>query len=309
MNPESEPKHDSFRASQYILENFEPTDRIAILVRNQRSGEVLQRITTATNAAGSDFQTWLRYKNLHGADIYIGMNSLKRNAKSRTKEDIATIRHLYLDIDHRGPEVLDAVRHSSLVPPPNYILESSPHKFQVTWKVKGITQEESEWLQRAMVREFGADPAATDSTRVLRLPGFTNHKYEHEFVVNAHAEAAQTYSLDDFKIPKDLLEEQLDYTDVHEPRSLRVPGKRSQSERDWAYALRALARGDHPEEVIRRVADYRAEEKQNPEYYARHTVQKARAALEQRKTGTQTQSPEGPSAGDGGADHDRTTIP
>jgi hypothetical protein len=35
---------------------------------------------------------------------------------------------------------------------------------------------------------------------------------------------------------------------------------------DWAYAKRALARGDDPEEVIRRIADYRADEKHDPEY-------------------------------------------
>jgi hypothetical protein len=36
-------------------------------------------------------------------------------------------------------------------------------------------------------------------------------------------------------------------------------GEMTQSERDWAFAKRALACGDDPEEVIRRIADYRAE--------------------------------------------------
>jgi hypothetical protein len=49
----------------------------------------------------------------------------------------------------------------------------------------------------------------------------------------------------------------------------------TQSEHDWAYAKRALARGDDPEEIIRRIADYRANDKHDPEYYARHTVTKA----------------------------------
>ena len=50
--------------------------------------------------------------------------------------------------------------------------------------------------------------------------------------------------------------------------------KITQSERDWAYANRALARGDDPEEIIRAIANYRSD-KPNPEYYARHTVEKA----------------------------------
>ena len=54
---------------------------------------------------------------------------------------------------------------------------------------------------------------------------------------------------------------------------------KSQSEHDWAYAKRALARGDDPEVVIQRIADYRAEDKNDPIYYARHTVAKAKEQL------------------------------
>jgi len=55
---------------------------------------------------------------------------------------------------------------------------------------------------------------------------------------------------------------------------------KSQSERDWAYAKRALARGDDPQEIIQRIADYRSEDKTDPDYYARHTVEKAQAELQ-----------------------------
>jgi len=54
-------------------------------------------------------------------------------------------------------------------------------------------------------------------------------------------------------------------------------GDLSQSERDWAFAKRTLARGDNPEEVIRRIADYRGDEKHPG--YARYTVEKAQAQL------------------------------
>ena len=57
-------------------------------------------------------------------------------------------------------------------------------------------------------------------------------------------------------------------------------GYKSQSEADWAYARRALSRGDPPEEVVRRIADYRAHDKHDPEYYARRTVLKAQAELQ-----------------------------
>src|SRR5437773_12168307 len=134
-------------APEYILENFELSDRIAILVRDSERGETIQRITTAGNAASPDFQAWLRHKNI-SSDVYIGMNALKRDAYSRTKEDIETIRHLYLDVDRNGPLALEGMENSGLVPRPNFVLETSPEKYQVVSKVEGITQEQAEPRQR-----------------------------------------------------------------------------------------------------------------------------------------------------------------
>ncbi len=49
-----------------------------------------------------------------------------------------------------------------------------------------MSLDEAEALLHAMAREFGGDPAATDATRVLRLPTFANKKYETDFYVKAH---------------------------------------------------------------------------------------------------------------------------
>jgi hypothetical protein len=204
------------------------------------------------------------------------MNTLKPDAQGRTKDDIETIRHLYLDIDRDGPTALERLEDSGLVPRPNYVLETSPEKYQVVWKVEGITQDQAEALQHAMVREFGGDPAATDSTRVLRLPNFVNRKYDTEHTVRAQARSTQTYRLDDFRLRADTQDDQRDYR-PRQPALRASRGELTQSERDWAFAKRALARGDDPDEVIRRIADYRAEEK-HPNY-ARYTVEKAQAAL------------------------------
>src|SRR5216683_8026382 len=125
-------------ASEYILDNFELTDRIAMLVLNRDFGETIQRITSAQKAASPEFQAWLRYKNANGSDIYLGMNPLRQDAATRTKEEIETIRHVYLDLDQGGPEALQSVRNSSAVPKPNYVLTSSPGKFQVVWNVEGM---------------------------------------------------------------------------------------------------------------------------------------------------------------------------
>src|SRR4029077_15435707 len=95
-------------------------------------------------------------------------------------------------------------------------------------------------------------------------------------------ESTQTYHLRDFKL-------QIDSQDGPRHHHQQVGRKQSvsssplsQSEHDWAYAKRALARGDAPELVIQRIADYRSEDKDDPNYYARHTVSKAQEDLERK---------------------------
>jgi RepB DNA-primase from phage plasmid len=135
-------------AIEYIRANFHPSDRIAILVRSGTTGEVLQRIASTDRIAGASFQEWLGHKNQkESCDIYIGMNTLKPEAHSRTKEDIQNIRHLYLDIDHDGPAAVAKLRQSNLIPGPSYIVKTSPEKFQVLWRVEDIQAEQAEALQ------------------------------------------------------------------------------------------------------------------------------------------------------------------
>jgi hypothetical protein len=277
MNSSEKTAHFVPSASEYVLDNFEPTDRIAMLVLNRDFGETVQRITSAQKAASLEFQAWLRYKNANGSDIYIGMNPLRQDASTRTKEDIESIRHVYLDLDHGGPEALQTIENSTAVPKPTYVLTSSPGKFQIAWKVEGMSLDEAEGLLHAMAREFGGDPAATDTTRVLRLPGFANKKYEKDFYVEARRESTATYNLRDFKL----------HIDSHDApsRNYSTRAKRessprtylSQSEHDWAFAKRALARGEEPEKVIRQIAQHRRADKSDPENYARRTVTKAQA--------------------------------
>ena len=266
-------------ASEYILDNFEQTDRIAMLVLNRGFGETIQRITTAYKASSPEFQAWLRYKNANGSDIYIGMNPLRQDASTRTKEDIESIRHVYLDLDHCGPEALASVENSSVVPKPNYVLDSSPGKYQVVWKVEGMNLEEGENLLHAMAREFDGDSAATDATRVLRLPGFANKKYNTDFYVQARRESTETYHLPDFKLHIDSQDSPRHHYNYRVKRESSPRATLSQSEHDWAFAKRALARGDDPEGVIRQIAQHRAGDKSDPQYYARLTVQKAQAEV------------------------------
>jgi RepB DNA-primase from phage plasmid len=270
-------------ASEYVLALHAPGDRVAALVRNRARKQTLQRILAAEAIASPVFLYWLIEQNDAGADIFLGMNPIKDGAYSRTKGDIKDIRHVYLDLDRKGDEALQAIRNSSEVPAPNFVLDTSPGKHQVVWKVSGFSQDEAESLLHNLANKFGGDLAATDSTRVLRLPGFANHKLPEEFIVQARQQSDAIYTLRDFTIEEDLPEAPR-HSGYAQQRRWTVPGRhKSQSEHDWAYAKRALSRGDDPEVVIRRIADYRADDKTEPEYYARRTVVKAQAELSPRK--------------------------
>src|SRR5271154_3349168 len=128
-------------------------------------------------------------------------------------------------------------------------------------------------------REFSLTSAGT------KRPG--------QVIVQARQESDAVYTLRDFTIDEDSPEAPRHFVEARERRRSVPIGQKSQSEHDWAYAKRALARGDDPEVVIQRIADYRADGKDDPNYYARHTVMKAQADL-QRRTPV-TKEPKDPS--------------
>jgi hypothetical protein len=266
-------------AATYIRENFQPADRLAVVLLNKAAGSVIQRLAEAEKIAAPDFQAWLKFENDRRLEVYISMNALREGARGRTKGDVAAIRHVYLDFDDRGTAAVEALLKRADLPKPNYLVNTSPDKWQVIWKVDGFAKKQAEALQGGLARETGADPAATVCARVLRLPGFYNHKYARPHLVRAESLAAETYRPEQF--PKIAAGERIDRTgDTHLSAGRARPrGALSQSERDWAYAKRALARGESPALVATAIASYRRYDKSNPQYYGELTVRKATASL------------------------------
>jgi hypothetical protein len=281
MSSSGEPVIEQLSPGEYIRANFDGGDRIAVLLRNAKRGETIQRISTVDKITGGSFQDWMRYKNTkEGSDVYVGMNTLKPGAFTRTKDDILAIRHLYVDLDQDGSTSLATIEKSNLVPSPSYVLNTSPDKYQVIWKVEGITQDQAEALLHALARQFDGDHAATDSTRVLRVPGLMNKKYEQDFLVTIHSQTDRTHHLRDFKLRTEALDS--DYRRSHSnsrKSATSEPRRISQSERDWAHVKSALANGSDPEALIQELAQSRSADKSDPQYYARLTVTKALADL------------------------------
>jgi hypothetical protein len=282
-------------ARDYVNANFDADDWLAVVAVNRKSGEIVQRISPARNIVSPEYQRWLRYLNATGSDVYVSLNTFKEHTRGRTKEDLQEIRHLYLDLDKDAARKLEAIRQDHAVPPPNYVLNTSPGKYQVIWRVEGIDQDQAEAMLRALAQRFGGDPAATDSTRVFRLPGFNNKKYPEDFQVTAsrEASAAEVYRAEDFNVPgRDSERAGPPAASPGQNRALSQEHN-SQSEKDWRYAIRKLKMGESPEQIIRDMATYRSKDrydkndatkivapaKAKPYYYAEQTVTKAMASL------------------------------
>ena len=291
----------SLNASEYVRELFGPADSVAILVRNRSTRYTVQTIAKAETIASLGFQSWLANQSAGGFDIYVGMNPIKNGSRRRTKENIKNIRHVYIDLDKNGDEALRAIRNSHEVPAPSFVLHTSPGKHQVVWKVSEFGQDEAESLLRSLANKFGGDLAATDSTRVLRLPGFANRKLPEGFIVQACRESDAVYAPRDFTIDDDSPEAPRHFGEYQHRERAMPSDHKSQSERDWAYAQRALARGDAPELVIQRIADYRGKEKDDPLYYAHRTVRQAQ--LERQRQQPHSSLISGSLRADKGPDH------
>ena len=271
-------------AWDFVEDNYDPDDRLAVVIKNQHDNRVTQRMDTAKAIASPDFQKWLRDHNERGGEIYLTTNTLMPESSTRTRQDVLAIRHVYLDIDGGGPAVLQKVMNDPRVPKPNYVVNTSPEKFQTLWKVQDFSIGQAETLQWVMAAEFGADRAVVDAARVLRVPGFTNHKYREPHLITAQRHSTEVYNLERFRFP--LPEFASDAANLSRTTTIKAgsgepkPNKEiSQSERDWAYAKQRLAMGADLEEVVQAITEYRPD-KWNPESYARRTVEKAKADMQ-----------------------------
>jgi hypothetical protein len=266
---------------RYVLENFAAQDRIALLALHRASNEVIQRITIAETLSSHDFQAWLSYLNSQKHDLYLSMNTLKPGSRGRTKQDIDRVRHIFLDFDQNGDRAVEKLLARSDLPQPNYLVSTSPGRWQVIWKVEGFEKTAAEELEKGLVQSTGADPSVIDVARVLRLPGFYNHKYRPAYLVTAEGRSDAIRRPDHFpKLPIDqsIAERLRDNLPQRRDTALNLP---SQSERDWAYAKRALGRGETERRVTEQIARYRVGQKHNPQDYAQRTVRKAARQLEQ----------------------------
>jgi hypothetical protein len=266
-------------ATNFLTRSFASSETIALLLRREDSSRPQQRpqqrIATLEQVLSPRYIAWLAFENDNGANIYVSANPLRPGSRKRTKENIRSVRHLYIDIDTDGDARLAALRASDAVPAPTAILSTSPGKYQVLWRVAGFDFERQEQTLKLLAQAFGGDPACTDRNRVLRIPGFFNRKYSPAHLVAVEYPTDATYGPTDFQLDS-----------VLGSSALRLRGnarkspaqKHSLSEDDWAWVCAQLTHGQDAAKLTHELL-VRRSDKPDPLYYAQRTVDMASACL------------------------------
>lgn len=167
---------DSAAAMQFLRTAFEPEDWIAIFLKSYETGRAVQRVGQLSLFLEPRMHAWLRAMNAGRYNCYVGTNSIRAGVRARTKDSIGTVRHVFLETDGDGQQLLDAIAARPDLPSPSYIIESSQNRFHVLWRVTEFTTEYVERLQKHLARELGTDPAATPCSQTTRIPGYRNQK-------------------------------------------------------------------------------------------------------------------------------------
>ncbi len=262
-------------ANDFLTRCFASGETIALLLRTESSEKTQQRVVALEQALAARYLAWLTHENRNGANIYVAANPLRPGSRKRTKESIACVRHLYIDIDVDGEARIAALRASDAVPAPSAILSTSPGKYQVLWHVEGFDFERQEAALKLLAIAFGGDPACTDCNRVLRVPGFLNCKYSPAHSVAVEYLSDSTWNPSHFRLDNATAFAVLPLRGI--ARQMR-PEKHSHSEQDWAWVLDGLSHGMDAGKLTRALASRRAD-KPNPLYYAQRTVDVASARL------------------------------
>lgn len=102
-----------------------------------------------------------------GYGVYWCVN--RTNGKRRKAENIIAIRAIFADFD---TPYLDRLH---LVEPYDVKVQTSSERFHIYWK-KRVALGDFKSKQRELSEVLGSDKAVCDLSRVMRLPGFYNHK-------------------------------------------------------------------------------------------------------------------------------------
>ncbi len=136
--------------------------------------------------------------NEHGAGIFVAVNQC---TGQRSAETVTRVRGVHADMDDVTTGQLSAV--AAILAPSITVQSSAPERQQLYWLLKAdevLHKDEAKAINQRLVG-YGADKAAVDSSRLLRLVGFKHMKYRQEgrtpIVTAVYSDA--TYTADEIR--------------------------------------------------------------------------------------------------------------
>ena len=131
-----------------------------------------------------DIAGFARKWDLPKRGLYFCVSTLAPNARRRSKETVAELNGLHADVDFKdldaSPNEVRRALSEAMCPPS--IVTATGHELHPLWLFKEAIEAtpeniaEVERLLKRLVDLFGADPAAAECSRLLRLPGTHNSK-------------------------------------------------------------------------------------------------------------------------------------
>ncbi len=190
---------DPKSACRFLTIAYEPTDWVALFLKSYDTGQVAQRVGPLSWAVSRQCQSWLRMMNSRRFNVYVSVNAITAGRRARTRDAIASVRHLFLEADRDGDDVLSTVCARPDIPAPSYVLHSSPGRLHLFWRVIRFEPSPIERLQKQLAVELATDLAATPITQTTRLPGFLNQKHSKPHLVRIeYRDTERRYTPDDF---------------------------------------------------------------------------------------------------------------
>jgi hypothetical protein len=105
---------------RFLKTAFEPEDWIPFFLKSYEKSGVAQRVGPVSWVQSERFQRWLRAMNSVKYSVFVGVNAISIGRRSRTRDDIGVVRHLFLDADEDGLAVRSRVEARQDLPPPSY---------------------------------------------------------------------------------------------------------------------------------------------------------------------------------------------
>lgn len=173
--------HNAPRA--FLLAAFEPNDAVAIFLKSYATGAATQRVVTLRQAMSDRFLAWLRARNAEHWNVYVGVNAVDPQRRSRARDAIVGLRNLFVETDRDANTFLASIAGRSDLPQPSFLIRTSLGRAHVLWRIRGFGVDRAENLQKTLARELGGDTAATSCAQTTRIPGFFNHKRSEPYPV------------------------------------------------------------------------------------------------------------------------------